>query len=555
MSLLITIEGIDGSGKTTLIDNLKKKSNFYLITHNWRDTELGQKIWHLLNEARAGKKDNLPSTWTYVFLIFTAFDELVRKVIKPNLQENKSVVIDRYIDSTLVYQGLIGNIKIDTIQEFAERTINLPLPDVTFVLDIDPIVAQERLKKRQEETGEYTNWDNLDLDFHQKIRSHYLELKTYFPERIIIIDANKSEEEIVTEVWETIQQIHFPKKNLPQFSRAVIRNQKGKVLVVKDKKWGWNFPGGKIEENETPEEAVKREVFEETNLVIKDLKLMVVENIFFANLSKGNQLWKGYFFQTDQYLGEIKNKELDKIQEIKFVGYNSPEARETRQVYHKFFQKNSKNQLINISKMKLITVEGIDGCGKSTLAEKLHQNITNSLLTREPRGTELGRLVHDLTDKQINKDKPSIITNTWTYWFLYAAAQKEHINNVIKPAWEQGRVIISDRYVDSMFVYQGKLGVAKIGEILEKTIQTPLPDITFVLDIEVEKARERLNQRQDKNTNWDKMSLDFHQKIREGYLGLKEHFPDRIHIINADRSEEEIFKEVWNILEKKEKLY
>jgi dTMP kinase len=51
------------------------------------------------------------------------------------------------------------------------------------------------------------------------------------------------------------------------------------------------------------------------------------------------------------------------------------------------------------------------------------------------------------------------------------------------------------------------------------------------------------------------MSLDFHQKIREGYLGLKEHFPDRIHIINADRSEEEIFKEVWNILEKKEKLY
>jgi thymidylate kinase len=52
-----------------------------------------------------------------------------------------------------------------------------------------------------------------------------------------------------------------------------------------------------------------------------------------------------------------------------------------------------------------------------------------------------------------------------------------------------------------MFVYQGKLGVVKIGEILEKTIQTPLPDITFVLDIEVEKARERLNQRQDKNTN------------------------------------------------------
>jgi dTMP kinase len=116
------------------------------------------------------------------------------------LRENKSVVIDRYIDSTLVYQGLIGNIEVDTIQEFAERTINLPLPDITFVLDIDPIVAQERLKKRQEKTGEYTNWDNLDLDFHQKIRNHYLELKKLFPERVYIIDANKSENEITEEV-------------------------------------------------------------------------------------------------------------------------------------------------------------------------------------------------------------------------------------------------------------------------------------------------------------------------------------------------------------------
>ena len=110
------------------------------------------------------------------------------------------VVIDRYLDSTLVYQGLSGNIGIDTIQETAEKTINLTLPDITFILDIDPQQAQDRLGKRKAETGEYTNWDNLKLDFHQKIRNYYLELKRLFPERIYIIDANKSENEITEEV-------------------------------------------------------------------------------------------------------------------------------------------------------------------------------------------------------------------------------------------------------------------------------------------------------------------------------------------------------------------
>jgi dTMP kinase len=86
-----------------------------------------------------------------------AFDELVKKIIKPNLQENKIVIIDRYIDSTFAYQGLEGNIKIDDIREIAQKTINLPLPDLTFVLDIEPQKAQERLNKRKVETGEYTN--------------------------------------------------------------------------------------------------------------------------------------------------------------------------------------------------------------------------------------------------------------------------------------------------------------------------------------------------------------------------------------------------------------
>jgi dTMP kinase len=90
-------------------------------------------------------------------MIFIAFEELVKKVIEPNLQNNEIVVIDRYIDSTLVYQGLEGQIGLNLIQEVAHKTINLPLPDITFILDIDPLQAQQRLNKRKLETGEYTN--------------------------------------------------------------------------------------------------------------------------------------------------------------------------------------------------------------------------------------------------------------------------------------------------------------------------------------------------------------------------------------------------------------
>jgi dTMP kinase len=344
MSLLITIEGIDGSGKTTLINNLKKSGELDLITNNWQDTELGQKIWHSINETRTEGKSSFPSAWTYIFLIFSAFDELNRKVIKPSLQENKVVIIDRYIDSTFVYQGLEGGLGVNIVQEVVKKTIDLPFPDITFVLDIDPRRAQERLNKRKKETGEYTNWDNLKLEFHHRIRNYYLELKKVFPERIYIINAEKSENEILEEV-ETIIKKCLPEKveesNLPSFVRVIIQNEKGELLLVKDKKWGWNLPGGKIEANETPEVAARREVFEETNLVVENLEKIGEKNVFFANYPKEDKYWKGYFFQTKKHSGEIKIKEVEKILDIKFMDY-SFEINEKQQPYQFYLEKIKK---------------------------------------------------------------------------------------------------------------------------------------------------------------------------------------------------------------------
>jgi len=103
--------------------------------------------------------------------------------------------------------------------------------------------------------------------------------------------------------------------NFKNFVRVVIQNEKGELLVIFEKKWNcWVFPGGKIEPNETPLEAAKREVFEETNLIIEDLEI-VGEQTFDRKKTKGCM---GYLVKANKYSGEIKIKELEKIADIKF---------------------------------------------------------------------------------------------------------------------------------------------------------------------------------------------------------------------------------------------
>ncbi|RHZ35430.1 class I tRNA ligase family protein [endosymbiont GvMRE of Glomus versiforme] len=123
-------------------------------------------------------------------------------------------------------------------------------------------------------------------------------------------------------------------ENLPKVTRAVIQNEKGKILLVKDKKWGWNFPGGKIELNEKPAAANCREVKEETNLKVESLEKIVEEIVFYAN-----QYWKTYFFYVKNYSGEIQipKEEKEKILAVKFVDYNSLEVKEARGLYRSFF--------------------------------------------------------------------------------------------------------------------------------------------------------------------------------------------------------------------------
>ncbi|MBO8464071.1 MAG: dTMP kinase [Firmicutes bacterium] len=198
----------------------------------------------------------------------------------------------------------------------------------------------------------------------------------------------------------------------------------------------------------------------------------------------------------------------------------------------------------------LISIEGPDGAGKTTqislLKQYLEQKGFSCILTREPGGTKISEKIrHLILDKENSK------MGAVTEMLLYSAARAQLVHEVIRPALEEGKVIICDRYVDSSAVYQGiarNLGVDTVYEVNEYAIQGIWPDLTIHLDLEAEEGiRRKKNQ-----TELDRMELetmDFHKKVCEGYRTLAKRNPDRIKTINAMLSVEEIHEAIKKQLE------
>jgi dTMP kinase len=192
---------------------------------------------------------------------------------------------------------------------------------------------------------------------------------------------------------------------------------------------------------------------------------------------------------------------------------------------------------------KFITFEGVDGAGKSThlhwFAETLRARGIDLLVTREPGGTPLGEKL-----REILLHEPM---HAETEALLMFAARREHIEQVIKPALQRGTWVISDRFTDASFAYQGGgrgVPVAKL-EQLESWVQGSLqPDLTLLFDIPVEVARERLN----KNVAQTNIALDkfeqekgeFFNKVRNAYLARAKKNPARYAIIRAEKTPAEV---------------
>lgn len=190
-------------------------------------------------------------------------------------------------------------------------------------------------------------------------------------------------------------------------------------------------------------------------------------------------------------------------------------------------------------KNKFITFEGGEGSGKSSqvklLAEYLRNHGQEVVITREPGGTPHGEKIRELLLGQGGWDGLSEV-------LMNFAARNEHVKKVIKPALTHGQWVISDRFFDSTTVYQGYgqgIDLNLIEEIRMATLGDFAPDITFILDIDVETSLKRATD----HNRFERMGVAFHKKIRDGFLEVaKEH--KRCKVIDASKSMEQVHKNI-----------
>lgn len=191
--LFVTIEGGDGSGKSTLIDRiyemLSKRGFSVLKTRAPGGCELGLGIRKLLLHSA----DITPKAELFLYLADRA--EHVEKVILPALSQNRIVLCDRFNDSTIAYQGGARNLELHGFCDFASHHL---LPHLTLYLDVDPLKGLSRVQ------GEKDRLEREDLSFHENVRKSYLELANQNPERIHTLNANLSQDEVYKNAIELI---------------------------------------------------------------------------------------------------------------------------------------------------------------------------------------------------------------------------------------------------------------------------------------------------------------------------------------------------------------
>jgi len=198
-----------------------------------------------------------------------------------------------------------------------------------------------------------------------------------------------------------------------------------------------------------------------------------------------------------------------------------------------------------------ITFEGVEGSGKSTqiqlVKEFFEERCQEVLLTREPGGSKLGIKLRDLILNPYENDKPKDLTEL----LLYIADRAHHVETIIEPALKDNIVVLSDRYIDSTTAYQGYARgfdlkqIEYLNSIATKNLK---PDLTIVLDLDPSDGLKRVLERGGKNSldRLEQESINFHQKVRNGFLELAKQEPNRIKIYDARKKVEEINREIIN---------
>ena len=199
-----------------------------------------------------------------------------------------------------------------------------------------------------------------------------------------------------------------------------------------------------------------------------------------------------------------------------------------------------------------ITLEGIEGSGKTTQLRKLAERIPNVLVTKEPGGTVVAdRIRAILLDTAMKIDPVAEL-------FLFAASRRQHVMEVIRPALAQGRVVICDRFTDATLAYQGfgrLLDLDKLRGLNEWATDGLHPDLTLIFDLPEEigltRARSRNTTAPVDEGRFELEDLRFHRRVREGYLALAAAAPQRYGVIDASATPDEVFAGVVDVLRKR----
>ncbi|MEK9794803.1 MAG: dTMP kinase [Hyphomicrobiales bacterium] len=206
-----------------------------------------------------------------------------------------------------------------------------------------------------------------------------------------------------------------------------------------------------------------------------------------------------------------------------------------------------------MSKGFFITFEGGEGSGKTTQSELLYNNLKqkglNVTRTREPGGTILAESIREILLKG-EKDKMSSLTEL----YLFSAARRDHIDNVIAPSLKNNEIVICDRFIDSTTAYQGYAGnidLNLINSINNFTIGSIIPNITYIFDIDPNIGLKRSINTTSEEIRFEEKDIGYHKKIRSGFLEIAKNNSDRCIVIDAEQELKKIEEFLLNLTIKK----
>jgi dTMP kinase len=191
--MFVTFEGLDGSGKTTqarlLLKRLEADGREVVSTREPGGTELGEQVRDLVLHG------GHVAPWAEALLYAASRAQHVEEVIRPALERGASVLCDRYVDSSVAYQGVARGLGLDRVLDLNLTAVGGLLPERTFLLLIDPALIGERLRR------EHDRLEREDAGFHARADEGYRELAERFPERIVVLDGTRPPEELAEEVY------------------------------------------------------------------------------------------------------------------------------------------------------------------------------------------------------------------------------------------------------------------------------------------------------------------------------------------------------------------